>query len=240
MNKTLLLKDIGEGEYQSVWELQQELFDGIVEIKNKNRENDKAEQTPNYLLYVEHPHVYTLGKSGDAQNMLLNEQMLSRVGASLVKIDRGGDITYHGPGQLVGYPIIDLDNFGLDIRTYIHSLEEAVIQFIAEYGLQGTRHDGATGVWLDVGTSRMRKICAIGVRTSRWVTMHGFAFNINTDLKYFEYINPCGFTDKGATSLEKEIGRRFDMQEVKHKMNHHLSTIFGAEIVERSVVGKTD
>ena len=231
MNKTIALQDIGVGDYQSVWDKQQELFDGIVSIKNENRTNNTKKETPNYLIYVEHPHVYTLGKSGDTHNMLLSEQMLKQVNATMVKIDRGGDITYHGPGQLVGYPIIDLDNFDLDIRSYIHNLEEAIIQFIAEYGLKGERTESAIGVWLDPDTPRMRKIAAIGVRTSRWVTMHGFAFNVNTDLKYFDYINPCGFTDKGATSLEKEIGKKFDMEEVKHKMNHHLSSVLKAEII---------
>lgn len=231
MNKKIIFEDLGIGEYQSVWDYQQQLFDSIIQTKADNRENNTSIETPNHLLFVEHPHVYTLGKSGDTHNMLLSETMLKQINASFVKIDRGGDITYHGPGQLVGYPIVDLDNFDLDIRSYIFKLEEAIIKVLAEYNITGTRADNATGVWLDAGTPTMRKIAAIGVRTSRWVTMHGFAFNINTDLNYFNYINPCGFTDKGVTSLAKETGQEISMEDIKRKIQLYLAEEFGAEVL---------
>lgn len=231
MNKKIIFEDLGFGEYQSVWDYQQQLFDSIIQTKADNRENNTSIETPNHLLFVEHPHVYTLGKSGDTHNMLLSETMLKQINASFVKIDRGGDITYHGPGQLVGYPIVDLDNYDLDIRSYIFKLEEAIIKVLAEYNITGTRADNATGVWLDAGTPTMRKIAAIGVRTSRWVTMHGFAFNINTDLNYFNYINPCGFTDKGVTSLAKETGLEINMEDIKRKIQLYLAEEFGAEVL---------
>lgn len=230
-NKELQFADLGLGDYRAVWQHQQQLFEGIVRLKEANRTAPQPQPTPNYLLFVEHPHVYTLGKSGSAGNLLLTEEQLRAIDAQWVQIDRGGDITYHGPGQLVGYPIIDLDNFGLEIRTYIAALEEAIIRLLAQYGLRGQRAEGATGVWLDVDTPRMRKLCAIGVRTSRWVTMHGFALNVRTDLRYFQYINPCGFTDKGVSSLEAELGYAPDMAQVKKQLIEHLTHVLQAQVV---------
>ncbi len=231
MNKEIQLIELGQKDYKETWDLQEEKFQGIIDLKIKNRNQDPPMQTPNYFLYVEHPHVYTLGKSGDIQNLLLNEQQLVDKGASFYKINRGGDITYHGPGQIVGYPIIDLDNFFTDIHKYLRFLEETIILTIAEYGLKGERSDGETGVWLDVGTPFARKICAMGVRTSRWVTMHGFALNINTNLGYFDNIIPCGIRDKSVTSLEAELGRKVPLAEVKSKILHHFSELFEAEFV---------
>ena len=201
MNKTVLYKDLGRKDYKETWDYQEELFKGILDVKIKNRREEANEPTPNYFLYVEHPHVYTLGKSGDAQNMLLNEEQLKEKGAAFYKINRGGDITYHGPGQVVGYPILDLENFFTDIHKYLRLLEECIILTMADYGLAAGRSEGETGVWLDVGTPFARKICAMGVRASRWVTMHGFAFNVNADLGYFDNIIPCGIRGKGVTSL---------------------------------------
>jgi lipoyl(octanoyl) transferase len=184
----------------------------------------------NHLLFVEHPHVYTLGKSGDEQNLLLNYIQLQAAHASFIKTNRGGDITYHGPGQIVGYPIFDLENFDIGLRRYIELMEEAIIQSIAEYGLKGERDEKATGVWLDAGKPSARKICAIGVKSSRFVTMHGFALNVNTDLSYFQHINPCGFTDKGVTSLENELGKKQDFEKAKEIVLEKLLGVFNAEI----------
>jgi len=183
-------------------------------------------ESDNYLLFVEHPHVYTLGKSGDEQNLLLNYIQLQAADATFFHTDRGGDITYHGPGQIVGYPIFDLENFGIGLRQYIHLMEEAIIKTIAEFGLEGRRDDKATGVWLDVGKPTARKICAIGVKSSRFVTMHGFAFNVNTNLNYFQHINPCGFTDRGVTSLGKEMGTKQDFEAVKKLVLKKLMEVF--------------
>ena len=185
-----------------------------------------ALQTPNYLIFVEHPHVYTLGKSGKAENLLLNEQALIEKEASFHKINRGGDITYHGPGQLVGYPILDLDNFFTDIHLYLRTLEEAVILTLKDYGITAGRYEGYTGVWLDADNEKARKICAMGVRCSRWVTMHGFAFNVNANLGYFRNIVPCGIDDKDVTSMERELGKAVDMEEVKAKLKQHISNLF--------------
>ncbi|MBS9766715.1 MAG: lipoyl(octanoyl) transferase LipB [Flavobacteriaceae bacterium] len=226
MNKEIQLIELGQKDYKETWDLQEEMFQGIIDLKIKNRHQDPPTPTPNYFLYVEHPHVYTLGKSGDIQNLLLNEQQLADKDASFYKINRGGDITYHGPGQIVGYPILDLDNFFTDIHKYLRFLEETIILTIAEYGLKGERSDGETGVWLDVGTPFARKICAMGVRTSRWVTMHGFALNVNTNLGYFDNIIPCGIRDKSVTSLEAELGRKVPLAEVKSKILHHFSELF--------------
>jgi lipoyl(octanoyl) transferase len=233
MNKKIQLQDLGSKDYKSTWEYQEELFKDIVDLKIKNRREELELETPNYLLFVEHPHVYTLGKSGDLENLLLNEKQLEAKGATFYKINRGGDITYHGPGQIVGYPILDLENFFTDIHKYLRFLEEAIILTLEEYGLKCGRSDGETGVWLDVGTPFARKICALGVRASRWVTMHGFALNVNVDLGYFDNIIPCGIRGKGVTSLQVELGvEKVDEDEVKSKIVKHLTELFEAEFVK--------
>lgn len=212
MSKEIIYEDLGLVPYARAWDYQEELFTRIVDAK---REGSEA-LLPNHLLFCEHPHVFTLGKSGSAGNLLINEQSLTAAGATFYRTNRGGDITYHGPGQIVGYPILDLEQFNLGIRLYIEILEEAVIRLLSKYGINAGRLAGASGVWLDAEVlTGARKICAIGVRSSRHVTMHGFAFNINTNLDYYGYIHPCGFTDKGVTSMEKELGRKIDMEEVK-------------------------
>jgi len=232
MNKTVLLRDLGLKDYKDTWDYQEQLFSGIVDLKIANRREEKSDETPNYFLFVEHPHVYTLGKSGDMGNMLLNEKQLEAKGATFYKINRGGDITYHGPGQIVGYPILDLENFFTDIHKYLRLLEEAIILTLGEYGLKGDRSPGETGVWLDVGTPFARKICAMGVRASRWVTMHGFALNVNADLGYFDNIIPCGIRGKAVTSLQVELGLdKVDEAEVKAKILKHFSDLFGAKVV---------
>src|ERR1035437_4637647 len=225
--------DLGISEYKHTWEQQEELLNQIVEIKkaNSNIEERFVATTPNYLIFVEHPHVYTLGKSGDENNLLLNYIQLQAKDATFFKTDRGGDITYHGPGQIVGYPILDLENFGMGLRQYIYSIEEAIIRTVALYGLTATRDPHATGVWLDVGKPTTRKICAIGVKSSRYVTMHGFALNINTNLEYFKYINPCGFSDKGVTSLEKELDSIQDFEFAKELVLEKFAEVFGSTIV---------
>ncbi|WP_426486204.1 lipoyl(octanoyl) transferase LipB [Flavobacterium sp. 2] len=232
MNKNIQLQDLGNRDYKSTWEYQEELFAAIVDLKIKNRREELDLPTPNYLLFVEHPHVYTLGKSGDLENLLLNEKQLEAKGATFYKINRGGDITYHGPGQIVGYPILDLENFFTDIHKYLRFLEEAMILTLAEYGLESGRSEGETGVWLGVGTPFARKICAMGVRASRWVTMHGFALNVNVDLGYFDNIIPCGIRGKGVTSLHVELGvEKVDEDEVKAKILKHLTQLFEAEFI---------
>ena len=233
MNKEVLLKELGHRDYKVTWDYQEELFQEIVDLKIKNRREGTDFSTPNHFLFVEHPHVFTLGKSGDMSNLLVDEAALQAKGATFYKINRGGDITYHGPGQVVGYPILDLDNFFTDIHKYLRLLEEMVILTLAEYGLKGERSGGETGVWLDVGTPFARKICAMGVRASRWVTMHGFALNVNTDLGYFDMMIPCGIKDKAVTSLNVELGQKtVDMEEVKQKLLRHFSVLFEAEIVK--------
>ncbi len=231
-NKTQYL-DLGISDYKLTWDRQEELLKQVVDLKNKNNdvEDEFRKATPNYLIFVEHPHVYTLGKSGDEHNLLLNYIQLQAKEASFYKTDRGGDITYHGPGQLVGYPIIDLENFGIGLRQYIYNIEETVIRTLALYDIVATRDPLATGVWLDVGKPVARKICAIGVKSSRFVTMHGFALNINTDLEYFNYINPCGFSDRGVTSLQKELGTKQDFGRVKELILEKFCEVFGAAIV---------
>ena len=235
-NKKVKFEELGLKNYMEAFEYQQSLMDEIIQIKIKNRdlpEEKDHETTPNYLLFVEHPHVYTLGKSGDEHNMLVNEDKLKEIDATFVKTNRGGDITYHGFGQIVGYPILDLDNFKSDIHLYMRNLEEVIIRVIAEYGLKGERSVGETGVWLDVGKPYARKICALGVKTSKWVTMHGFALNVNTDLRYFEYIIPCGIKDKAVTSLKRELEREFtpaEVEEVKEKIRKHFQDVFEAEL----------
>ena len=231
MNKHVELQDLGLKDYKETWDYQEQLFRGIVDTKIKNRHQETQLKTGNYFLFVEHPHVYTLGKSGDVSNLLLNERQLAEKGAVFYKINRGGDITYHGPGQIVGYPILDLENFFTDIHKYLRLLEEMIILTLAEYGLKATRSKGETGVWLDVDTPFARKICAMGVRASRWVTMHGFALNVNADLGYFDHIIPCGIRGKGVTSLNVELGvKSLDTQEVKHKLIRHFKALFNADV----------
>ena len=223
--------ELGLRDYKETWDHQEKLFQKILDIKIRNRRQNLNIPTPNYLLIVEHPHVYTMGKSGDLNHLLLTEQQLGEKGAKYYKINRGGDITYHGPGQIVGYPILDLDNFFTDIHKYLRLLEETVILTLKEYGLQPGRSKGETGVWLDVGTPFARKICALGVRASRWVTMHGFAFNVNADLGYFDHIIPCGIKGKAVTSLNVELGRKeVPMAEVQEKLLRHFAQIFEAEL----------
>ncbi len=232
MSKKVQLLDLGMMDYKEAWDYQEQLFKKILDIKIKNRREELETETPNYFLYVEHPHVYTLGKSGDIENLLLNEKQLAEKGAMFYRINRGGDITYHGPGQIVGYPILDLENFFTDIHKYLRLLEEAIILTMAEYGLSATRSEGETGVWLDVGTPFARKICAMGVRASRWVTMHGFAFNVNANLGYFDNIIPCGIKDKGVTSLNVELGvEKVNEDEVKEKVLKHFAALFEAEVL---------
>ncbi len=228
MPNTTIFENLGLKEYQEVWTYQETLFNQAIDTKLYNREHPQSLKDVNhYLLFVEHPHVYTLGKSGTPNNLLINEQFLKQINATFYKSNRGGDITYHGPGQIVGYPIFDLETMGLQIKSYIEKLEEAIIQTIAEYGITGTRLEGSTGVWLDANLpGKTRKICAIGVKASRYVSMHGFALNVNTDLSYFNHINPCGFVDKGVTSLEKEIGKKVNMDEVQKILLQKLSEIF--------------
>ncbi|WP_435414602.1 lipoyl(octanoyl) transferase LipB [Polaribacter aestuariivivens] len=226
MNRNILLKDLNRRDYKETWDFQTELLQEIVDVKINNRRKNLTQKTENHFLFVEHPHVYTLGKSGDLSNLLLNEKQLEEKGATFYKINRGGDITYHGPGQVVGYPILDLENFFTDIHKYLRLLEETIILTIAEYGLKGERSDGETGVWLDVGTPFARKICAMGIRSSRWVTMHGFALNVNTNLGYFDNIIPCGIRGKAVASMEAELGKKVNLEEVKEKILKHFKELF--------------
>ena len=234
MNKKVILLDLGEKDYKETWDYQELLFQQTLDIKIRNRREELNLETPNHFIFVEHPHVYTLGKSGDIQNLLVDEKELNAKGAKFYKINRGGDITYHGPGQIVGYPILDLDNFFTDIHKYLRLLEEMVILTLAEYGLKAERSKGETGVWLDVGTPFARKICAMGVRASRWVTMHGFALNVNTDLGYFDMMIPCGIKDKAVTSLNAELGKvKVDVDKVKEKLLKHFEALFEAGVVKQ-------
>ncbi|TYA53317.1 lipoyl(octanoyl) transferase LipB [Formosa maritima] len=236
MNKIIELQDLGSKDYKDTWDYQEFLFKGIVDTKIKNRREDANLETSNYFLFVEHPHVYTLGKSGDMSNLLINEEQLKAKGASFYKVNRGGDITYHGPGQIVGYPILDLENFFTDIHKYLRILEEMIILTLAEYGLKAERSKGETGVWLDVETPFARKICAMGVRASRWVTMHGFALNVNANLGYFDNMIPCGIRGKAVTSLNVELGKKeVDEAEVKEKLLKHFAVLFEAEVVKQDV-----
>ena len=229
MNKNILLKDLFVKDYKDTWDYQTELLQEIVSVKINNRKSNLQKATKNHFLFVEHPHVYTLGKSGDLNNLLLNERQLIEKGATFYKINRGGDITYHGPGQIVGYPILDLENFFTDIHKYLRLLEETIILTIAEYGLKGERSEGETGVWLDVNTPFARKICALGIRSSRWVTMHGFALNANVNLGYFDNIIPCGIKGKAVTSMEAELNQKVDLEEVKQKILKHFKILFEVE-----------
>jgi len=238
LNKETQFLSLGMMDYKEAWDYQEELFLKTIEIKTSNRKVEESEHeiTPNYLIFLEHPHVYTLGKSGSEENLLLDENGLRDKKATYYKINRGGDITYHGPGQIVGYPIIDLDNFFTDIHKYLRLLEEAVILTLKEYGIESGRIKGLTGVWIDYeeGAKNPRKICALGVKSSRWVTMHGFAFNVNTDLNYFKNIIPCGIDDKAVTSMEAELGEKQDMQEVSNKLKLHIAELFEMKLLEEA------
>ena len=231
-NKTIKIIDLGHKSYSESLEVQEKYFNGTINLKRSNRKTDNPQPTHNYLLWVEHPPVFTLGKSGKMEHLLVDKEALAEKGIEFYQTNRGGDITFHGPGQLVVYPIFDLDNFFTDIHKYLRFLEESVIETLKEYGLNGSRSQGETGVWLEVGTPFARKICAMGVRASRWVTMHGLAFNINTDLSYFDHIVPCGIQGKGVTSLSKELGREISLEEVKEKLKTHLGRLFEADLTE--------
>lgn len=228
----IIFQDLKDIDFKEAWDYQEKCFKQVMNFK-QDRSKTLPEKAEGYLLFCEHPHVYTLGKSGEQNNLLISDEFLKSINATYYKIDRGGDITYHGPGQIVGYPIIDLERFGLGLKKYIESLEEAIIAVVAEYGIEAGRLKGATGVWLDADKpDKARKICAIGVRASRFVTMHGFAFNVNTQLDYFNYINPCGFVDKGVTSMEKELGRKMDYQLVQQKTKKYLGRVFGMRLLD--------
>ncbi len=230
MQHHVIFQDLGLTGYAVAWDIQKKLLAEVQEFKQSDHDLPVCEQIGNYnyLLFCEHPHVFTLGKSGNNSNLLVNEDFLQQKGATFFKTDRGGDITYHGPGQIVGYPIFDLEAFGLGVKEYVHSIEETVIRTLGDFNINAGRLKGATGVWLNTDNpAKTRKICAIGVRVSRYVTMHGFAFNVNTDLSYYDYINPCGFTDKGVTSMEKELGRKLNIEEVKEKLKAQFASVFG-------------
>lgn len=236
INKKVFFENLGLISYKEAWDYQTKLFDEIVSVKLSNRGLPAEDQkpTPNYLLFCQHPHVYTLGKSGDAGHLLLQEDQLKKKGIEFYHINRGGDITYHGPGQLVGYPVIDMENYFTDIHKYLRLLEEGVIQTIAEFGISGGRIDGLTGVWLNSETpEKGRKICALGVKTSRWVAMHGFALNVNADLNYFNNIVPCGISDKAVTSIEAEVGKKVNMEEVEAILKEKLTALFEMTIVQK-------
>ena len=233
MNKDILLIDLGLKDYKEAWDFQENIFKEIVDLKIENRRENLEQETLNYFIFVTHPHVYTLGKSGDISNLLLSEKQLEAKKAKYYKINRGGDITYHGPGQIVGYPILDLENFFTDIHQYLRFLEEVIILTLAEYNIKSARSEGETGVWLGVGTPFARKICAMGVRASRWVTMHGLALNVNVDLGYFDNIIPCGIRGKAVTSLNVELGLgKVDENEIKNKILKHFANLFEANFVK--------
>ncbi len=223
----VIFKDLGLIDYKEAWDFQETLFKETVQQKIDLRNGLTAEPTKNYLLFCEHPHVYTLGKSGSKENLLLDVNGLEENDATYYEINRGGDITYHGPGQLVGYPIFDLDHFFSDIHKYLRYLEEAVIQTVLEFGIVAGRVEGLTGVWVDFDGENPRKICALGVKSSRWVTMHGIGFNINSDLSYFSHIIPCGIQDKAVTSMEQELGKKLDLAEVAEVLKVKLADLFG-------------
>ena len=229
--QTVFFKDLGLIEYKKAWVYQEKIFNKTLAIKSINRKEGLNKKTESHLIFCEHPHVYTLGNRGNKENLLVNEDYLKKRGAAFYKTNRGGDVTYHGPGQIVGYPIFDLDTFFNDIHKYLRLLEESVILTLKEYSINSDRSIGETGVWLDVGRPTARKICALGVKTSRWVSMHGFAFNINTDLSYFENIIPCGITDKKVTSLEHEIGEKIDIEKVKSRLKSNIERIFDIKLI---------
>lgn len=229
MKRRVIFKDLGLIRYADAWNLQKKLLVEVQEIRTANEDLSYCETAPqyNYLLFCEHPHVYTLGKSGKENNLLVNEEFLKQKGAEFFKTDRGGDITYHGPGQIVGYPIFDLNAFGIGVKQYVHNIEEAIILTLKKYAINGDRLPGATGVWLDVDKpGKTRKICAIGVKVSRSITMHGFAFNVNTNLDYYNFINPCGFADKGVTSIQRESKKEANMEEVKKDVLQSFAQVF--------------
>jgi len=233
-NNKVYYQNLGLIDYKEAWDYQEKIFNEIIQEKLQNRERQYSDKslTPNYLLLCQHPHVYTLGKSGDSNNLLINDSELKKRGVSFYHINRGGDITYHGPGQIVGYPIIDLDNFTTDIHKYLRFLEEAIILTLQEFGIDSGRIPGLTGVWLDTdNNAKARKICAIGVKTSRWVTMHGFALNVNTDLDFFNYIVPCGIDDKAVTSLSKELNRNVEISNVEEKVKRNIEKVFEMELI---------
>ncbi|MBB6499801.1 lipoyl(octanoyl) transferase LipB [Pedobacter cryoconitis] len=230
MNKKVKFVDWGLVDYQEAWNSQELIFKDTIAIKTSNRTNETTEETPNFLVFCEHPHVYTLGKSGHQEYLLLDEKGLEEKHATFYKTNRGGDITYHGPGQIVGYPILDLDNFFTDIHLYLRTLEEAVILTLNDYGIAAGRYPGFTGVWLDADNEKARKICALGVRCSRWVTMHGFAFNVNADLDYFKNIIPCGIDDKDVTSMQRELGHELKLSEVKNVLKKHIAALFQMDL----------
>ena len=232
MNRKIKFIDLGLMDYKEAWDFQQKLFDEIVEIKKKNRKDSTNKKTPNYFLLVEHPHVYTLGKSGNMSNLLIDETQLKNKNASFYRINRGGDITYHGPGQIVGYPILDLENFFTDIHKYLRFLEEVIILTLKNYEIKGERNQGNTGVWIDTKTPFPRKICAMGVRASRWVTMHGFALNVNVDLNYFSNIIPCGLVNNIVTSMSNEKKRKkVDVLKIKELLKKNFLEVFQAEFI---------
>ena len=229
MSYNVIYKDIGLKDYKETWDFQTEIFSTLVDSKKTGTKvlNSDVESLPGTLIFVEHPHVYTLGKSGSENNLLLDLIQLKARDASFYKIDRGGDVTYHGPGQIVGYPIFDLEEINIGLKEYIYRIEEAIIKTVGEFGVSSSRLEGGTGVWLEPEIpGRARKICAIGVKASKYVTMHGFAFNVNTNLSYFNNINPCGFTDKGVTSLEKELGKKQDFEDVKARVKKNIQLVF--------------
>lgn len=226
MERKVNLINKGLIDYKECWDFQEDLFKKTVNLKIEIRDGKTKERTSDHLIFCEHPHVYTLGKSGDQQNLLIAEDFLKQINAQYYKINRGGDITYHGPGQLVMYPIFDLDHFFTDIHKYMRYLEEAVILTLGEFGIKAGRVEGLTGVWLDGGTDQERKICAMGVKSSRWVTMHGIALNVNTDLSYFNHIVPCGIVDKSVTSMEKELNRKVDITKVQEALQQNMANIF--------------
>lgn len=224
--RQVIYKDLGSIDYKEAWDYQEELHKVIVDSKLEARKNGEPYNHENYMLFCEHPHVYTLGKSGEQQNLLIQENYLKSIDATFYKINRGGDITYHGPGQVVGYPIFDLEQLDFQVKSYVHTLEEAIILTLSDFGIKSERLNGATGVWLDTDKPRPRKICAIGVRVSRYVTMHGFALNVNTDLSYFRHINPCGFVDKEVTSMQAELNKQLDIDEIKGIIRKKITRVF--------------
>lgn len=232
MENKVFYRDLGLIDYKEAWDYQESIFNRGVQLKAMLRQGKQVEGIDNYLIFCEHPHVFTLGKSGKENNLLVNDQFLQSVNATYYKINRGGDITYHGPGQLVGYPVLDLEKLGMSVKKYIYLLEEAIIKSLEKFNIKGNHLEDATGVWLDVDDpSKCRKICAIGVRVSRYITMHGFALNVNTDLKYFNYINPCGFVDKGVTSIQKETGKEWSLGDVKELVKNAIGERFQIDII---------
>ena len=231
MNKKIQIQNWGIQKYNIAWNKQEQLLQSIIDIKKSNRSLRKIKKTPNYLIFLEHHPVYSIGKSGNQRNLLIDNSILAERGIDYIKTNRGGDITFHGPGQLVVYPILDLDNFFTDIHKYLRNLEEVIIHTLSDFGIKGQRSPGETGVWLDIDTPYARKICAMGIRASRWVTMHGFALNINTDLSYFDSIIPCGISEKSVTSMRKEMGKEIVFEKVVSKIKIHFESQFEASLI---------